>query len=333
MNDLNDNQNIPAEGGGEKKKRSKKGALIFFGVLLALMIVLVLLNSIDFDAIAGKISGKDESKDDINADVPEVTVDPWFLAEPDYDEDITLDEEYMKENRCLHYTYANETFEIIDRSNAVDDLCRLFYDYFEAAKAGDSDAYYALFTEDYVKSAGKKNFAPQKLYNINVKCFRSEFLKNGDSKGQLAGYTVYYCDVSYNIKDNNGTLRNDFYGDDATLPLIFEVIEKGNNIKISNIRRYTYSSGVSEETESPFSPMFFVWLVVFAISAVLAVALRRLYLVPHTAASFALVFLSFLIKSVLLQILIFAGITGVLLAAAAVIKRSGRAKMQKNQKK
>lgn len=330
MNDLNDNQNTSPDNETEKKKRNKKGVLIFFGVLLALLTALVLLSNIDFDALAERIKGKDESDDDVYNDEPAVTIDPVFFSEPDYDEDITLDAKYMKENRCLHYTYANETFEIIDRSYAADNVCRLFYDYFEAAKAGDNDAYYSLFTDDYVKGAGKKTFAPQKLYNINVKCFRSEVLTSGDSKGQLKGYTVYYCDVSYNIKDNNGTLRNDFYGDDATLPLVFEVIEKGNNVKISNIRRYTYSSSVAAETESPVSVTFFVWLAVFVVSAVLAVVTRKWFLVPHTAASFALVFLSLLIKSLLLQILIFALVTAAALVCFFVIRRVRSGKLQKN---
>ena len=334
MNDQNDNSKISDETGGEKRKKNKKGVLIFFGVLLVLMAVLVLLNNIDFDSLAEKASGRGKTSDDsIITDTAAVTIDPVFLAEPDYDEDITLDKEYMKENRCLHYTYVNETFEIIERSDAVDNVCRMFYDYFEAAKAGDSNAYYALFTENYVNSAGKSNFTPQKLYNIYVRCFRSERLTDGDANGKLKGYNVYYCDVSYNIKDNNGTLRNDFYGDDSTLPLVFEVIEKDDKVQISNIRRYVYSKGASEETESPFSPMFFVWLGIFVISAVLVIVLRRLYIVPHTAASFALIFLSFLIKSVFLQILIFAGITCVLIVFAAVIKKTRSSGTHKKTKK
>ena len=145
-------------------------------------------------------------------------------------------------------------------------------------------------------------------------------MTNGDANGRYKGYTVYYCDVSYNIKDNNGTLRNDFYGDDSTLPLIFEVIEKDDDAKINNIRRYVYQKDKDEKDGSLFSPMFFVWLGIFAVSAILALALRKQYLASIAAASFALILLSIFIKSVLLQILIFALVTGVLLAAAAVIK-------------
>jgi len=227
------------EAGARSKARSKRTALIILAVIIVLAIVLLLLNSIDFDALAKDIARGNSRGEDVKVTEKSiVTVDPNFLAEPDYDEDILQDAEYLKENRYLHFTYGAETFEVLTRNDSYNNVCTLFYDYFEAVISGDARAYESLFTEEYVASHETPDFTAQKLYNINVKCLYSSYLEDGDANGNYKGYTVWYCDVSYNIKDNNGTFRNDFYGDESTLPLVFEVIEKNGVAKISNVAHY-----------------------------------------------------------------------------------------------
>ena len=304
------------EGGSGKKK---KAVLTAFAVIGALAVLLALLNMIDFDAILEKAKQKDGDKDKEQKQEEVVTIDPAFFVEPDYDEDIMLDREYLKENLYLHYTEGNETFEVIDRGHAVNDVCRLFYDYFEALKKGDSGALYSFFTEDCLKENGKKNFTAQKVYNINVRCIGSSYLENGDSKGEYQGYTVHYCDVQYNIKDNNGTFRNDYFGDDATLPMVFEILEKNGYVRISDVSYYSSApsgGGTVDKKSFPVSVMFFVWLAAFVIFAIITPVTGKPGMIGVSASALVTMFLTFVLDltgiawlSVILQIIIFAGLS------------------------
>ena len=226
----------------DKRSRDKKKALTIFLILGIAVIVLPLLNMIDFNALL-----PDESEQQSGQTVTTVTLGDHHFTEPDYDEDIMADKDYLEKNRYLHYSYENETFEVVSDPARYGSLCQFFYNYFESAKAGDHKTYNSLFTEEYLEKNGEKQFAPQKIYNIQVTCFRSVYLENGDVNGKYKGYTVYYFDVSYNILDNNGTLRNDFLGDEGTRPLVFEVIEGDGQIKISSVSVYSSVEPVLEE--------------------------------------------------------------------------------------
>ena len=217
-----------------KRKNDKKKALIIFVILGIALVILPLLNMIDFNALLPS-SSEDEHKNEVTTE----TLGDHHFTEPDYDEDIMLDRDYLEKNRYLHYEYDGETFEVVDNPGQYGSMCEFFQKYFDAAKAGDSKTYNSLFTEEYLEKNGEKSFAPQKIYNIYVRCIRSVHLKNGDAEGKYKGYNVYYFDVSYNILDNNGTLRNDFLGDEGSRPLVYEVIEGDSQIKISSVSVYS----------------------------------------------------------------------------------------------
>ncbi len=237
-----------------KNKETKKKILIFFIILVAAIVILPIINMIDFDAILQK------DEDEKEPEVTTVTLGRHHFTEPDYEEDIMQDERYLEKNRRLYYTYENETFEINGDAASHGSICVFLDEYFSAVISGDCDKYNSMFTDEYIEKYGEKSFTRQKLYNINAECLRSEYLANGDANGKYKGYYVYFFEVTYNILDNNGTFRNDFLGDEGVSPVIFEIIDGNNEIKISGIS--VYSSG--SEAPTPTNPGA-IFAIIFAV--------------------------------------------------------------------
>ncbi len=220
------------------KNRQKKKAIIFVSIVLALLVILPVISFVDWDSIFKKDGKIDEDS--------WITFygDQHFVA-PNYDENIEDDKAYMQKDRLLHYSANNETFSVDEDPGQYGLPCKLFYEYFELVKAGDHANYYSLFTKEYAEKHGDINFftknklifTKQKIYDIKASLIRSTYLKNGDENGEHVGSTVYYFDVSYRIKDNNGTFRRDMRSDEA-VPLVFELLETDGEIKISNISFY-----------------------------------------------------------------------------------------------
>lgn len=220
------------------KKRSRKKAIIFLAVIAVLVIVLPIITFVDFGP-------KDGTPEDTDKDSWIRYYGDQFFPEPNFDEVIEEDTEYMKLDRLLYYSNGTERFSVDKKSNDLGPCCPLFYDYFEILKAGDFKNYYSLFTERYATEHGNINFftknklifTKQKVYAIEVTLLREAFLENGDANGEYVGSTVYYFDVSYKIKDNDGTFRRDILSDES-VPLIFEIIETNGEIKINDISFY-----------------------------------------------------------------------------------------------
>ncbi len=219
------------------KRGQKKKAIIFISIVLVLLIILPVLSFVDWDSLSEKEDTDEDSWITFYGDQHFVT--------PDYDENIEDDKAYMQKDRMLHYSSSNETFSVDGDPEKYGLPCTLFYEYFELVKNGDYANYYSLFTKEYAEKHEDKNFftknklifTKQKIYDIKVELLRSAYLKNGDKNGEHVGSTVYYFDVSYRIKDNNGTFRRDIRSDEA-VPLVFELLETDGEIKISNISFY-----------------------------------------------------------------------------------------------
>lgn len=247
MNNRNENNEIKkaTDNNNKDKGRQKKGVLAVFAILAAALVILPLLNMIDFDALMPKPEEEEQEKEQ---QVTTTTLGDHHFAEPDYDEDIMKDPDYLKLDRSLHYTYMNETFGVMTVEEALEygSVCAFFRRYFDSAIAGDSQSYNSHFTSECLKDQGKDALAPQKLYDIHVTCLSSRFLEDGDDSGEYKGYYLYEFDVRYSILDNNGTLRKDFLGDEGQVPLRFKVIEGEGEIKISHVSAYVYTNDPPE---------------------------------------------------------------------------------------
>ena len=102
--------------------------------------------------------------------------------------------------------------------------------YFEAAIAGDADAYNALFSRSYLKTHGEKPpFTPQMIYDVVIERIGRTFVGNATS------YTV---DLNYKIFRNDGTFRDDVYSD-ATRTLRLTIDDADGEMKITSVLFYT----------------------------------------------------------------------------------------------
>ncbi|MGM9681463.1 MAG: NfeD family protein [Eubacteriales bacterium] len=280
---------VPPESGipaADPSRKKKKGAIIFLAVLGVLAVVLALLNTVDFEALAEKIN---ENKETTAEAVPVKTYPPTYFEIPDYNENLADDGEYLALDRNIYYSYRGETFVVERDVPDKDDLRRFWQEYFDAVTAGDAKAIDALCTDEYLKKNGNTaNFAPQKVYNIKVELNSMQDLVNGDANGNYKGYIVYYFEVSYYIKDNNGTFRNDFFEDFYTVPLMFEVLE-GNTVKINSIDRIR--TGTVSEPKGETNYMIYIWiaLIVLAIVAeLLTTSLVAVWFIPAGIVSLTL---------------------------------------------
>ncbi len=144
--------------------------------------------------------------------------------------DVFSDGEYMEYDRRVHYYDPNSgaTYSVEEEDVATLDAgIRLFYYYFQAAIAGDEQAYSNCFTEKYQKS-GKlpEDFTMQMIYDIRVAPEES-FDEN----------TLAFR-VEYKIRKNNGTLRDDMESD-VSRAQIFTLVPNGYEYLIDNIVLYT----------------------------------------------------------------------------------------------
>lgn len=313
------NQTPPAPQSSSKRKAKRMTLFLFVA-----LVILLLLNLIPFDKITqSALENLPESTQ------PIVTYSEDFFSTPDYDEDVLQDEIYLKLNRNMDFTREGETFRITEvNADTHGALCRLFYDYFEILMTGDSDACNRLFSDHYLKENGKFNFAPQKVYDMTVSVMRSEYLANGDVSGNYKGYTVTYCEVAYKLLDNNGTLRRDFYEDNVTLPLIFEVLEKDGIAEINQISSIR-TNLPTEETKGGSVFMYIIWIVVMALSIIIeanSAALTAIWFMPAALVSLILALCN---VSWQIQVLTFAilSLIFVLIGTTVIRKRFGKKKL------
>lgn len=149
----------------------------------------------------------------------------------DYELDVTKNEYYMGLDRYIHVQRGSENFAITDGDYASwGEEIEFFARYFEAAIAGDAEAYNALFTQNYYKTNEPYEiFAPQMIYGITL-----------EQKAKTE--TSYVYDVTYAIYRNDGTFRNDI-DSNAFKTLIFELVYESGALKINAIDYYRTATG------------------------------------------------------------------------------------------
>lgn len=291
-----------------KNKKRAATFLITIGVLFALLLG---LNCIDFDAIAERLNARGEQE----ATETVKTYPPTYFAIPDYDADITADSDYMKLDRSIHYTADGETEQLFFDTAEADPNKNFWKLYFSAVADGDSAAIDRLCSAEYLKENSKTaRFAPQKIFNIKVVLSRREELDEGDANGNFKGYTVSYYTVSYQIKDNNGTFRNDFFEDFYTVPLIFELLDNGSTVELNSIHRIRSGDSETDPNQGGFSFMFVVWILLIAIALIVEMLTTSLVAVWFIPAGIVSLILSLVLPdSLVLQIALYPVVALILL--------------------
>ena len=207
-------------------KKRAKGLLVTVAILFC---VLLALNFALDSGLFGKLlSGGDKTP----------TRQPVELREPDYEENIFEDEDYLDLNRAILYTEGALSIYLINEVDftATGAVATFFGEYFDAVIMGDHRRLNACFTEEYRdKNGGKSRFTMQKLYDMEVVKL-AEYIINEGTADQT---TVYEFEVSYRIRHNNGTFRDDLASDMAR-PQIYQLyrLDRTEEILIQSISEY-----------------------------------------------------------------------------------------------
>lgn len=221
---------IKQESVSSHKTKQKKRLIILFVISVVIMIVLTVLNNIDFDALLDKITEKDNDREhDI------------FFFDPDYESNIFENEEYLSKNRLINYSDGALTYPLIDKDDiaAAGGCGEFFIKYFDLLTKGDAEEYNALFTPEYYTEGNEplKQFTMQKIYNITAELIFSQTITE---KGNHHGDTLYCFKVSYCIMQNDGTFRSDMPSD-TIVPQYLELIDDGQTILINSVSKLSYN--------------------------------------------------------------------------------------------
>ncbi len=161
-----------------------------------------------------------------------------YFEEPDWDEDIFEDSDYLNKDRSVHYTSNGVSImlETDEQFESAGPIALFFQQYFTAIIHGDHITYNSLLTDQYKKEYGPKDpFTMQKLYEIEViDLNRINYLNEGTPNM----ITVYEFDVEYKIMENNGTYRNNLLSDDKRPLHYFLYRYSSGEIKVFDIEEY-----------------------------------------------------------------------------------------------
>lgn len=205
----------------------KKQITVLALIIAALLAVLVIINVIIDGGFPKKQRKEQPGKN------PSI-----HLFEPDYDENIFDDDEYMGLDRFITYTDGALTIRAVtyDELKTAGKFAETFGSYFDAVIRGDNQKYNSFFTEKYIEKNGlKSNFTMQKIYGIDIrKLSDTAPTDTNDDKSR-----AYVFEVRYAIYENNGTFRDDI-SSDTVRPQIYEVCENTSSgeILINSISEY-----------------------------------------------------------------------------------------------
>ncbi|MCL2772663.1 MAG: hypothetical protein FWD71_04865 [Oscillospiraceae bacterium] len=170
----------------------------------------------------------------------------YLFYEPDYNLNIFDDQDYMALDRNIHVNDSGAVTaitqdnhqdyppEILFMQNVVNYIIN-----------GDYIDYNKIFTDDYLKTAGdnlREMFTMQELYNIELETIESAQPDNTT--------TTYAVQVTYSIRHNNGTFRNDL-PEGASNSVVYELTQTTDPntgdavMKATNLLKYDqYISGL-----------------------------------------------------------------------------------------
>lgn len=203
------------------KKTNYTRLIVVIAVCAAVMILLMLLNSIDFNVDVTSWFEK------------EAETEPISFYIPDYEYEPTEDSGYMAKNRFITYTDPPYSTIITPNINEYGRLGEFFLAYFDALIGGDSEAYNAFFTDAYYQDKDNSphgEFTKQPVYDIEIEK-TSEYTFE---EGEYAGMIRYTFRFSYKITRNDGTFRDDMPSNCA-VPVTVEVLDDGESVLINSI--------------------------------------------------------------------------------------------------
>lgn len=172
-----------------KNNKNKRYIIIGATVLLILLAVLGILT-----AALAKIAADTKAPREADYD----------FYDPDYNLNLEDYPEYLEKDRTLYYTNEETSKKAVTEESyqSMGAGPEFFYNYINAIKNGDHEAYNSMLHEEYIEIHGtKEKFTRQMLYDIELEyIYKQEIDDNTDA-------VVYKLD--YFIYRNDGTFRRD----------------------------------------------------------------------------------------------------------------------------
>jgi hypothetical protein len=175
-----------------KLNKAKKRLLIIVASVIFVLVLLIIASVLIDKYEAGK-----------KTEIPEADFD---FYEPNYDEDIYTNEEYIAKISGGFIKYSKDDVTLgITRESAsgqgieVEFIVETLYDIIN----GDNTSYNERFSEEYYKNhAPKDKFTMQMIYDVKITYMSTENVDDGN-------YTKSVYAIEYRILNNNGTFRRD----------------------------------------------------------------------------------------------------------------------------
>ena len=259
----------------------KKKRLIALVAVIIAFVILALLNTIDFTGTPSVSTNAPYA--------PDTLPDIDFYPAPDGD--LSMDKNYVKEDRTPSYTSADQTVD--DLSESLDSpYSNFFVTYLDALKRGDHTALNALHSEVYFRNhAPYGSFSRQLLYDVEIRYLYKDKITTAESEAdrQYVGRYLTYFEVEYKIYHNDGSFRRDIV-DDMAIVQIFTLLpdQNGSNLRLNSISYYR--PNLPSDADKP-SILPLVMPLVFAamtvISLVVFLIVKKHFAAALTVSSFA----------------------------------------------
>ena len=320
----------------KKQNLKKKRILVLVGTLLVFLL-LVLLNSIDFESTPVQ-------EETYAPYVPE-TYSPALFADPDFESDIFKDSDYQKLDHTISYSYNGQIVSLENDLKTGDfesydsPFDQFFVRYFTALAQGfrgsnnKTEGFNAFYSDVYYrthKTFGE--FAPQKVYDIDVRRRSDEQIIESEEKEEDAiyiGCTLTSFEVRYKIYRNDGTFRRDITGDDVIVQYIDLLRDKSGNLTINSVGYGRHK--ITEKDNSIITLILpLVWIVLTLVSLVLFFILKKRNLLLTTAGAFV-TFLVSITGSLLWQAVTFGAVILLLLVILLLHRKKKTAPEDANE--
>ncbi|MBQ7172180.1 MAG: hypothetical protein IJR89_07885 [Clostridia bacterium] len=162
---------------------------------------------------------------------PEEEISFLVFETPDYDADITEDEEYMRQDRRVWVSVGALSAPLDDEVYEDTPLYVFFETYFGALKTGDAAALRACYTEECAAALKiPARITQQRVYDILLTLVSSE--ERTDEEGVKCTESVYRFE--YKIMKNDGVFRRDLESG-AVKPQLVTLREYPDTIRISDV--------------------------------------------------------------------------------------------------
>jgi len=278
----------------QKQKSLKKKRLIVLIGAISVLLLLVLLNSIDFET-----SPTEEAPE--APYVPE-TYSAYHFVDPDYESSIFENTDYQKLDHSISYTYNNQTVDLKNNLKNTNHesydipFAKFFVEYFTALAKGNANGDFDAFYSDVYFRNHKSfsRFAPQKLHDIDVRRMSDPQTITHEEKEEDAiyvGCTLTSFEVRYRIYHNDGTFRRDILGDDILVQYIDLLGDQNGNYTINSVGYGRHKVNPPEKSILPLI-LPIVWIVLSLVAIVLFFILKKKEILLASTVTFVTFLLS-----------------------------------------